>query len=436
MNNMTFSLTVLRSLASATLLCTAYSQALAVAGAEFNSPATLLETTHYRAQRQGRFFVVSLKTPHQVLSTSGINGGQSTEIDTLVNYQSMEARGDQLRFMAQITLNPKDYHVNIVNQIGMDPKSVALMGTAANIQQMAKVEKHFADLTVTAFVTAGVKGNAQRSGDPTQWYQDSSSGKVINKSATELKASTATFKSANQGTINIMLLINHELVPGAQTKVALLATEAKSAALSELVVSSRSSSFLATGTGTDQLIIASPIKTRNPPLPSAIGHLKLGELVGSAVREAVLEALRWQNGLQASSTGNIFHALGRYGLSEELLIKVLEQHLSEEDYRLAEQNLDSLSFDARVAAAAYGYAELLDRLRFGNLPANIASEILLDQASQAAVAVSAKPGRWPIFWQALAKLDRNKTNKNSEQEQQIVLFVAAIAQGWQAKWSD
>ena len=99
-------------------------------------------------------------------------------------------------------------------------------------------------------------------------------------------------------------------------------------------------------------------------------------------------------------------------------------------------SIDSLSFDARVAAAAYGYAELLDRLRFGNLPANIASEILLDQASQAAVAVSAKPGRWPIFWQALAKLDRNKTNKNSEQEQQIVLFVAAIAQGWQAKWSD
>lgn len=430
---MKFSLPALRSLASITLLCIASYPALALTGAEFDSPATLMETFQYKAQRQGRYFVVSLKTPHQVLSTSGVNGGQSTDIDYLVNYQSMEARGDQLRFMAQITLNPEDYHQSIAAQIGVDSESVALMGTAANIQQMAKVEKHFADLTVTAFVTAGVNGNAQRAGDPTQWYQDSSSGKVVNKLTAEQQASASAFKTANQGTINIMLLINRELEAGAQTKVALLATEAKSAALSELVISSRSSSFLATGTGTDQLTIASPVNTDNPPLPSASGHLKLGELVGSAVREAVLEALRWQNGLQASSTGNIFHALGRFGLSQEGLIGALQQHLSEDDFSLAKQNLHSLSFDARVSAAAYGYAELLDRLRFGNLPANIAAEALLDQASQAAVAVSAKPNKWPVFWQALAELG---VNKSSEQEQQIALFMAAIAQGWQAKWSD
>ena len=432
---MKFSLPTLCLLVSVTLLCIPSYPALADAGAEFTSPATLMETAQYRAQRQGRFFVVSLKTPHQVLSTSGINGGQSTEIDTLVNYQSMEARGDQLRFMAQITLNPQDYHRSIAEQIGIDPKSVALMGTAANIQQMEKVEKHFADLTVTAFVTAGVKGNAQRAGDPTQWYQDSTSGKVINKPTAEQQASASDFKTAHQGTINIMLLINRELEAGAQTKVALLATEAKSAALSELVISSRSSSFLATGTGTDQLIIASPVKTNNPPLPSASGHLKLGELVGSAVREAVLEALRWR-GPPASSTGNIFHALGRFGLSEERLLEALQQHLSKDDFSLVKQNLHSLSFDARVSAAAYGYAEILDRLSFGNLPSNIAAEVLLDQASQAAVAVSAKPNKWPVFWQSLANLESNATAKNSQQEQQMALFMAAIAHGWQAKWSD
>ena len=179
----------------------------------FDAPTTLVEDAHYRAQRQGRFFVISLKTPHQVLSSSAVNGGQSTAIGYLVNHQSMEAQGDQLRYMQQITLDRQQYHRSIAEQLRIAPQTMAL-----------------------------------------------------------------------------------------------LATEAKSAALAELAVSSKSSSFLATGTGTDQIIIASPIATQTPPLPSASGHLKLGELVGSAVRVALLEALSWQNRLQPSSAADLIYA--------------------------------------------------------------------------------------------------------------------------------
>ena len=42
-----------------------------------------------------------------------------------------------------------------------------------------------------------------------------------------------------------------------------------------------------------------------------------GGQVGRAVRRATLEALRWQNGLEASSTRSVYHALKRYGLKAE-----------------------------------------------------------------------------------------------------------------------
>jgi hypothetical protein len=103
----------------------------------FDAPTTLAENSLYRAQRQGRFFVVGLKKHHQVLSTSAVNGGQSTTVDYLVNHQSMEARGDHLRYMQQITLDRQQYHQTVADQQRIPSQAMALMGTAANIQHSA-----------------------------------------------------------------------------------------------------------------------------------------------------------------------------------------------------------------------------------------------------------------------------------------------------------
>ena len=75
-------------------------------------------------------------------------------------------------------------------------------------------------------------------------------------------------------------------------------TEGKSAALQRLAVPSCHRADLATGTGTDQFCLAAPAQAATP-LTSASPHMKFGEIVGLAVREATMEALRWQNGLEA-----------------------------------------------------------------------------------------------------------------------------------------
>src|SRR6185503_11886272 len=104
-----------------------------------------------------------------------------------------------------------------------------------------------------------------------------------------------------------ILLIGTPVTPAALARCIVTMTEAKSAALQRLAVPSCFSPDLATGTGTDQFSVAAP-SAGGPPLTSASPHMKFGELVGRAVRDATIEALRWQNGLEASYTRGVFHA--------------------------------------------------------------------------------------------------------------------------------
>jgi len=408
----------------------------------FSHPTSLLDTDELKVQRQGQFLVVDLKKPHRVLSTSSINGGESTAIQYLVNHQSMEALGDNKHFKQQISLSRLDYHNKIAKQLSLPPKQMVLMGTAANIQQTSSAKQQFKDLTVTAFVTAGVTANAQRSGDPTRWYQTPKGNKRQDEHAKKAnQSSTNDQVSDNQGTINIVLLINKELSSGAQTKALILATEAKSAALAELGVASRTSTHLATGTGTDQLIIASTIQPDTTPLKSASGHLKLGEMVGVVVREAVLKALRWQNKLEPSKSSNVIHAMQRFGLDEETLLAGMKPHLADSDFELARKNIKALVNDLRLTAAAYAYASLLDKQQYGVLSVTAMPEILRDQATQAAVAISAKPIKWADFWQALsidsiANSALTVDSKKHDFLHEINLFSQAVALGWKSKWEE
>jgi len=137
-------------------------------------PVMLVEKSHFRAQRLGRFVLVTLKTPHRVLSTSRFLGGQTVAVKYLVNHQSMESKGDLHQFEKILTLSSEEYQSAVAAEIGIDPTQMVLMGTAANMHHLAHVGSSYRDLQVDAFVTAGVKGNATRAGDPARWFQGDS----------------------------------------------------------------------------------------------------------------------------------------------------------------------------------------------------------------------------------------------------------------------
>ena len=369
----------------------------------------LSDAPGFRIHRSGRFLVAELHGAHLVLSTSFRNGGQVDSLRYLVNHQSCEATSHFERHDLIHGKGLKAYHAQACEEAGLDPARVALMGTAANMNYASVVERASESLAVVAVVTAGVSGNAECAADPTTWAEGPQGFTKV---------------APYEGTINTMLLVNTALSPNALAGAAMVMAEAKGAALQRLAVRSRYSREFATGTTTDQYCIACPLD--GPALTSTSSGVRAGELIGRAVRDATIEALRWQNGLEASYARSIFLALGHYGIKEETFLDDIAEFLTPAQHALMKANRRAVVFEPLVAAAAYAIASVLDRVRHGILPIGAARAALRQQAASMAASLATQPQRWPDFHERIEDVDL-------DQPARVVL--GAIALGWAAKWS-
>ena len=361
----------------------------------------LRRSPEFVLRRASRYLVADLARPHVVMSTSVKNGGLSTAVRYLVNHQSCEASAHKERY-AEIH-GPEAYHDVVCLEVGVGSDEAAVLGTAANMNYAAIVLAEDLDVAVTAVVTAGVQGNACCAGDPAAWREGEAGWVKVD------------------GTINTMVLINRPLTDAALARAVVTMTEGKSAALQRLAVRSLYSLDFATGTGTDQFAMAAPVD--GPVrLTSASPHVKLGELIGRAVRDATMEALRWQNGLEPSYTRGVFSALARFGVREETFFADIAPYLSEGDVELLRRNAKAVFYEPLVGAAAFAFAAVLDRTRHGALPASAAAEALRQQAATLAASLAAKPQDWEHFRSQLIETEPVK------------LVWQAIALGWAAKW--
>jgi adenosylcobinamide amidohydrolase len=363
----------------------------------------LREASTFTLHRQNRYLIAELSEEHLVLSTSVKCGGQQQALRYLVNHQSCEATQHLARHDLIKEMGQEAYHDLVCGEIGLPAGEVALLGTAANMNYAAVVVREDRGLEVTAAVTAGVQGNACCAGDPASWRENERGWEKVD------------------GTINTLLLINRPLTVGAMARAVVTMTEAKTAALQRLAVRSLYSGDPATGTGTDQFAIAAPAHGATP-LTSASPHVKLGELIGSAVRDATLEALRWQNGLEPSYTRSIFTALTRFGLREEKFFDDIAPYLTERALELLRKNSKAVFYEPLTGAAAYAFAAVLDRIRYGTLPESAGAEALRHQAAVMASSLSAQTHCWDEFRAQLTD------------EDPMHLVLHAIALGWTAKW--
>jgi len=164
----------------------------------------------------------------------------------------------------------------IAAQFGIRSEDISQMATAADMDNLAVVTKTFKPFIVTALVTAGAKTNAIRTG---------------------VDEGTHIEGEEPKGTVNILILTNARLTDAAMARAIITATEAKTAAFEDLKVpSSYIKNVQATGTGTDSVIVVSG--TTGPRVTYTGGHSRIGELIGKAVYEAVVEALGKQNGFK------------------------------------------------------------------------------------------------------------------------------------------
>ncbi len=372
---------------------------------------TLFDDPWSHVVRVGRHLVASLKHPHRVLSTSPVNGGLVEHVTHLVNHQSCEGAAHRERLDAMVDMGQTAYHDQVCAELGLDTQTTATMGTAANMQYAVTVPAAYETFSVTAIVTAGVQGNAGRAGDPSHFV--------------ERHGRYEPAVAPQSGTINTMLLFNVSLSPAALARAVVTMTEAKTAALQELAVSSRVSAELATGTGTDQFTIAAPLL--DPPAVTWTGqHAKVGELIGRAVHDATCEALRWQNGLEPSRTRSAIYALERFGFSEAFFEQRLRESVLAPRYDFYKKNWDAILHNPQTAGCAYAIAAVLDRLAYGTLPPACASELLFNQCCLLATTLAVKPGAFSDMHRHLQPHIDQAANE---------LVFQAIVLGWEAKWN-
>jgi adenosylcobinamide amidohydrolase len=249
-------------------------------------------------------------------------------------------------------------------ELGLDMDKTSGIGTAAQMENVSIKTETYKDISVTAAVTGGVEVNGGRVGDPASWDELAKQNIVAH------------------GTINILLFINVNLTDGALTRSMVTCTEGKTAALQELAAPSRYSRGLSTGSGTDGTIIVCNCDSAIT-LDNAGKHVKLGELIGKAVKAAVKEALLLQTGLCPEFQHNVLKRVSRFGITPQMLWDGL---VSPEPSGIKKarfnQVLETLLCEGKLVTGVSLYAHLIDQLDWGLISLSEACEyadVLLKQ---------------------------------------------------------
>ena len=175
----------------------------------------------------------------------------------------------------------------VVEALKIDPQTSSLLFTGADMNNLSVQRRDGDGLEVYALVTAGAMHNALR-----------------------IAAEGGAYREP--GTINILVLTNRSLTPRAMARALVTITEAKTAALQDLDLRSSKNplAYQATGTGTDNIIVA---QGTGPQATLTGGHSRLGALMAQAVHAGVLQALAKQNRLRPQR--NVLLRLRERGVS-------------------------------------------------------------------------------------------------------------------------
>jgi adenosylcobinamide hydrolase len=334
-----------------------------------------------RLSRDDRAVIIELNGPRRILSTSFLNGGFREDLRTLFNFSEVYGVSDERCEMRAPT---NEGHLrSIAEELELNPEETAGLSTAAKMKYALIKSDRYDDFTVTAVVTAGIDISGSRVGDPSGWHEKE--GAPV---------------PAKPGTINIILLIDAHLTPGAMARALVTCTEAKTAALQELLSPSCFSRGLATGSGTDGTIIVSSPGSA-VLLTNAGQHSKLGEYIGRVVREAVIGALVAENGFRSYARGTLFKRVSRFGINEDSLFeKYRLLHPAGNPGRdLFSRKLKEHAGNERLILLVTLYGHLLDLLQWQMVDPPEAQEtagkLLADMAALMGVS-AALPGPKPV----------------------------------------
>ena len=309
-------------------------------------------STGDRVHQYKRCLVVPFEGRRKVMSTSMHNGGYREDLTAIYNHDVNPGPGATCTYCM-----PGQEEVRkrfIIDELGLDFETVAYMATIVSMDSAAIKSETYDELTVTAIATASLEVNGGRVGEAATCYEKR--GESI---------------SLKPGTINIMVFVNADMTPGCMARSMVTATEAKTAALQELLAGSLYSSGIATGSGTDNIMIIANAESDNT-LTYAGKHGKLGELIGRLVMEAVKESLGKHMGLTSESQHSMLARLKRYSIDEKSFCDKLNALPLSGKYAMVDfiNNIHIINLDENIVTLTSLYIHLIDQLNWGLISIN------------------------------------------------------------------
>ena len=226
--------------------------------------------------------IIDLKEMHRIISSAPRRGG-IVRARSILNHQVPANPSANQRPLTTKWSDPARYLGRLAARVRARMPVIGLM-TAVPMTQLVVDREQSGAIWVECFCTVGVT-NAVRAGDPCM----------------------VTGCDGNKpGTINIILVTNATLSMTALVGAVQVATESKTGILIQHKVRSTvRTAALATGTGTDAVVIASSLKGLHR-LPYSGTHTQIGAMIGRLVCRCVQEGLtrsqRWsQTRSRASS---------------------------------------------------------------------------------------------------------------------------------------
>jgi alpha-ribazole phosphatase CobZ len=282
--------------------------------------------------------------PRRTLSSAVLNGGLKSARAILIHQVSKDFDHR----------DPEECLKRVVERLGIEDEVVGFM-TAADVSKYGISTQRHEDLSVTAVVTAGAS-NAATCGEPVD--------------------------SGFWGTINIAVLIEAWMTDSCVVEAVKTATEAKCRALAYLDVRSAYGDELATGTTTDAIAIAELGGRRR--FSYCGPGTKLGELIGKAVFEAVVQALEKGDGLRAGR--GLLERLRERGITLEDMVNAgLEMFVphpgiesKEKAAQMLREVLLELTSDVNVCSLVLAGLRLEEDARRGLIPGLAASSYSKD----------------------------------------------------------
>lgn len=282
--------------------------------------------------RHPRAWIYSWEGQKQVMSTSQLNGGGQTKLRYVFNYDENPPGGGWCEMRGPTY----EDHLRLVSgELGLSHENATGLSTTVPMDASVFAYAEDARVPIGVYCTAGVDINAGRAGE----------GATFNELDDELPNP--------KGTINLVVEIGASLPAGTQVQALMTMTEAKSAVLQELAAPSVFTDDLATGSGTDGMILLSNPMSEHT-LTNMGKHTEAAESLGRLVKQAVREALSLSTGMNVERQKNLLVRLSRYKgiVSEDLL---------------QDQGLQRIACDPQILSTGAAVLRLADEVRWGLL---------------------------------------------------------------------